>query len=84
MSKEDPQCGAARIHGELLMLAFEVAQSTVSKYMVRGGDPTFTKKVTTFGVCSRAPSLMNSYAGFLADLPPALHFGRQQRLEFIR
>jgi hypothetical protein len=37
MSKEDPQWGAARIHGELLMLGFEVAQSTVSKYMVRRG-----------------------------------------------
>ena len=39
MSKENPQWGAARIHGELLMLGFEVAQSTVSKYMVRGGRP---------------------------------------------
>ena len=28
--------GAPRIHGELLMLGFEVAQSTVSKYMMRG------------------------------------------------
>jgi transposase InsO family protein len=28
---------ASRIHGELLMLGFEVAQSTVSKYMVQGG-----------------------------------------------
>jgi transposase InsO family protein len=39
MSKENSQWGAARIHGELLMLGFEVAQSTVSKYMVRGGAP---------------------------------------------
>jgi len=39
MSKENPQWGAARIHGELLMLGFEVAQSTVSKYMARGGRP---------------------------------------------
>src|SRR5438067_13212462 len=31
MSKENPQWGAPRIHGELLMLGFEVAQSTVSK-----------------------------------------------------
>src|SRR5438094_4766371 len=30
MSKENPQWGASRIHGELLMLGFEVAQSTVS------------------------------------------------------
>ena len=39
MSKENPLWGASRIHGELLMLGFEVAQSTVSKYMVRGGTP---------------------------------------------
>src|SRR6266480_3649100 len=39
MSKENQQWGASRIHGELLMLGFEVAQSTVSKYMVRGGAP---------------------------------------------
>jgi hypothetical protein len=39
ISKENPQWGASRIHGELLMLGFEVAQSTVSKYMVRGGTP---------------------------------------------
>src|SRR6059058_436037 len=40
MSKENQQWGASRIHGELLMLGFEVAQSTVSKYMVRGGTPS--------------------------------------------
>jgi transposase InsO family protein len=39
MNKENPQWGASRIHGELLMLGFELAQSTVSKYMVRGGAP---------------------------------------------
>jgi transposase InsO family protein len=40
MSKENPMWGASRIHGELLMLGFEVAQSTVSKYMVQGGSPS--------------------------------------------
>ena len=35
MSRENPLWGASRIHGELLMLGFEVAQSTVSKYMAR-------------------------------------------------
>ena len=35
MSRENPLWGASRIHGQLLMLGFEVAQSTVSKYMVR-------------------------------------------------
>src|SRR5436189_4729596 len=39
MSKENPLWGASRVHGELLMLGFAVAQSTVSKYMVRGGRP---------------------------------------------
>jgi hypothetical protein len=38
MSRENPTWGAPRIHGELLMLGFEVAQSTVSKYMPRGGS----------------------------------------------
>jgi hypothetical protein len=39
MSRENPLWGASRIHGELLMLGFEVAQSTVSKYIVRPSKP---------------------------------------------
>jgi transposase InsO family protein len=39
MSRENPLWGAPRIHGELLMLGFEIAQSTVSQYMVRGRRP---------------------------------------------
>ena len=39
MSEENPLWGASRIHGELLMLGFEAAQSTVSKYMVRRRRP---------------------------------------------
>jgi len=39
MSRENPLWGASRIHGELLMLGFGVAQSTVSKYMARSGTP---------------------------------------------
>jgi hypothetical protein len=39
MSRENPLWGASRIHGECLMLGFEVAQSTVSKYMVRRQNP---------------------------------------------
>ncbi len=31
--------GSARIHGELLMLGIEVAESTVGRYMVRTGRP---------------------------------------------
>jgi transposase InsO family protein len=39
MSRENPLWGASRIHGELLMLGFEVAQSTVSKYLARPSRP---------------------------------------------
>jgi|SRR5450759_2059755 hypothetical protein len=39
MSRENPLWGAPRIHGELLMLGFEVARSTVSKYVVRSRKP---------------------------------------------
>jgi hypothetical protein len=39
MSRENPLWGASRIQGELLMLGFEVAQSTVSKYIVRPSKP---------------------------------------------
>jgi len=35
MCRENPIWGAPRIHGELLMLGFSVAQATVSKYMLR-------------------------------------------------
>src|ERR1700704_491944 len=34
MSRENRLWGAPRIHGELLKLGFEIAESTVSKYMV--------------------------------------------------
>ena len=38
MSFENPLWGAPRIHGELLRLGFDVAQSTISKYMVPRRD----------------------------------------------
>jgi hypothetical protein len=41
MSRENALWGASRIHGELLMLGFEVTQSTVSKYMVRVRNSPF-------------------------------------------
>jgi hypothetical protein len=40
MSMENPLWGAPRIHGELLKLGFEVAQSSVAKYMVKRRGPT--------------------------------------------
>jgi hypothetical protein len=39
MSTEKQLWGAPRIHGELLKLGFEVAQSTVAKYMVKRRGP---------------------------------------------
>ena len=39
MSTDNPLWGAPRIHGELLKLGFEVAQSSVAKYMVRRWGP---------------------------------------------
>jgi transposase InsO family protein len=39
MSVENPLWGAPRIHGELLKLGFEVAQSSVGKYMVKRRGP---------------------------------------------
>jgi hypothetical protein len=39
MSAENPLWGAPRIHGELLKLGFEVAQSSVARYMVKRCGP---------------------------------------------
>ena len=39
ISIENPLWGAPRIHGELLKLGFEVAQSTVAKYLVKRPGP---------------------------------------------
>src|SRR5438132_2715934 len=39
MSLDNPLWGAPRIHGELLKLGFELAQSSVAKYMVKRCGP---------------------------------------------
>jgi hypothetical protein len=39
ISMENPLWGAPRIHGELLKLGFEVAQSSVAKYMAKRRGP---------------------------------------------
>jgi hypothetical protein len=47
--------GAPRIHGELLKLGFEIAESTVSKYMIRRrGPPSQTWR--TF-LCNHAEAI---------------------------
>src|SRR5260370_26800101 len=43
MSHENPLWDALRIHGELLMLGFEVAESTVDRYMVHLRRQPFTR-----------------------------------------
>ena len=47
MSRENRLWGAPRIHGELLKLGFKLAESTVSKYIIRRGHPSFD--FTLFG-----------------------------------
>jgi hypothetical protein len=47
MSRENPLWGAPRIHGELLKLGIEIAQSSVSKYMERRRGPP-SQSWTTF------------------------------------
>jgi putative transposase len=39
MSMANPRWGAPRIHGELLKLGFELAESTVAKYRIRPRNP---------------------------------------------
>jgi hypothetical protein len=55
MSIDNPLWGAPRIHGELLKLGFEVAQSSVAKYMVKRGGPP-SQGWRTF-LCNHAPDI---------------------------
>jgi len=41
ISVDNPLWGAPRIHGELLKLGFELAQSSVAKYMVKRPSPHY-------------------------------------------
>ena len=45
MSADNPLWGAPRIHGELLKLGFEIAQSSVAKYMVKRFWPPSVDRV---------------------------------------
>jgi transposase InsO family protein len=47
MSVANPLWGAPRIHGELLKLGIEIGETTVAKYMVKGGRPS-SQTWTTF------------------------------------
>jgi hypothetical protein len=48
MSVDNPLWGAPRIHGELLKLGFEVAQSSVAKYMVKRSKPPSSQGWRTY------------------------------------
>src|SRR5215468_5068400 len=55
MSIENPLWGAPHIHGELLKLGFEIAQSSVAKYMVKRRRPP-SQGWRTF-LCNHAPDV---------------------------
>ena len=78
MSVENILWGAPRIHGELLKLGFEVAQSTVAKYMVkRRGPPSQTWR--TF-LRNHAPDI----AAIDLFVVPTISFGLLYGLIVIR
>ena len=56
MSMENPLWGAPRIHGELLKLGFEVAQSSIAKYMVKRRGP-LDQHQGRFGIGDRCTPL---------------------------
>src|SRR6476659_2850802 len=63
ISMENPLWGAPRIHGELLKLGFEVAQSSVAKYMAKRRGPP-SQGWRTF---------MHNHAPDIAAMPLAEH-----------
>ena len=49
MVAENPTWGAPRIHGELLMLGFDVSEQTLSRWMRKAPkDPELAKRWLTF------------------------------------
>jgi transposase InsO family protein len=86
MSRENALWGASRIHGELLMLGFQVAQSTVSKYMVR---PSKAPSQTWKFLQNHAEAIAAIDMGIVPTLTfdllfafPVLGHGRRQLLWF--
>src|SRR6202171_3686854 len=77
MSMENPLWGAPRIHGELLKLGFEVAQSSVAKYMVKWRGPAsqewrtcvITRRTLPPWICSLSrPLALTCYAFVIVRL----------------
>ena len=66
MCLANPTWGAPRIHGELLKLGIEIAESTVGRYLARRPPPSQTWRTFLNG-WRRCPSRwMASSAGMLA------------------
>src|SRR5262249_5918425 len=75
MSVENPLWGAPRIHGELLKLGFEVAQSSVAKYMVKRRMPP-SQGWRTF-LHNHAPDVAAMDLFVVPTVRPALCFPRR-------
>src|SRR5258708_1705522 len=58
MSMENPLWGAPRIHGELLRLGFQVAQSSVAKYMAKPRGVWVARQITEAFPWNEAPRYM--------------------------
>jgi transposase InsO family protein len=78
MSIENPIWGAPRIHGELLKLGFEVAQSSVAKYMVNRRSPP-SQGWRTF-LRNHAPDI----AAMDLFVVPTISFSRLYALVIVR
>ncbi len=75
---ENPLWGAPRIHGELLKLGFEIAQSSVAKYTVkRRGPPSHGWR--TF-LCNHAPDI----AAMALFVVPTIGFDLLHALVIVR
>jgi hypothetical protein len=62
LSRENPLWAAPRIHGELLKLGIEVAQSTVAKYMIRHRGPPSGGWPTAYYNAARTHLALDKYA----------------------
>src|SRR5258705_5274219 len=72
MSADNPLWGAPRIHGELLKLGFEIAQSSVAKYMVKRSWPPSQGWRTFLRIHSPDIAAMDLFVAPDPWLPPAL------------
>ena len=72
MSLENPLWGAPRIHGELLKLGFEVAQSSVAKYMVKRCGPS-SQSWRTF-LRNHAPAIAAMHLFVVPTIGFGLHY----------